>query len=887
MKRTFFLASILTGFVATSSLLATPYYGKVAGKVTDDSLGHPIMGAKIGVFFDPVAGEIATTYSDSGGNYGVHFPIDSYSVSVYVACCKPGYIGEWWDNKFLPQSADPVAVINGQITDGINFALGRPDTSTGICGRVTEEGSGAGKNDAKVSIYSYPDTSTVIADVFSNNSGLYFIPVSQGYYLLRADKPGYEGEWYNEGTSEKVAVSDGQITPNINFTLERLQQKGAISGFVASEDPIEPLYAHVKLFVDTDSAPINVQPTTPNGLYRFGELAPGTYYVWAKEPIEVFISEWWDNKTLPKDADPIVVTDYEVTGIDFYLARVESIDVGAVAGWVKDTITMNPIKGAQVQIIGSNALHSYTDCDGKYLIKKVPVGMYRAVANAAGYYPSFSDSFNVFAGDTTKDINFLLMPYDSSHTGYIYGTVGKEADGQPLPNACVRVLPCGSNQVVAHTKTSPNGAYMLSVPPDKYNVVADAYGFNEEWYLEKLLRYDADTVLVEKGDFVGDIDFTLSSLERGGISGMVTDTAGIGIPGALVRAQGINNWFEGEARTDSIGAYLIEKLIPGLYKVRAIAGGYKPGCYPQPVEVFPDSVTPGIDIVLEGLPSQTGIISGIVKDDSTSAPIPHALVIVLKKPLTGPPFFGYAITNQNGYYVVNNVPVIADSVFYVVALAWEYIPEFYDGVYFWQNATLVPAPSDNIDFELGRLPLGNKGICGRITTQGKAGVENATIYAIDDEEIIGAAESISDGSYLLSQLPAGTYNLRISKPGYDDVTYGPVSVVDDNVSGVDIEIQTTGVSENVSPEKQTLWLSVTPNIANHNVTLDYTIPQKTHTELSVYDISGRKIVTLIKGKRDAGTHRAILNTDGLTQGIYFVRLTGGKSEAVRKLIILQ
>ena len=77
------------------------------------------------------------------------------------------------------------------------------------------------------------------------------------------------------------------------------------------------------------------------------------------------------------------------------------------------------------------------------------------------------------------------------------------------------------------------------------------------------------------------------------------------------------------------------------------------------------------------------------------------------------------------------------------------------------------------------------------------------------------------------------------------------------------------------------------NIANHNVTLDYTIPQKTHTELSVYDISGRKIVTLIKGKRDAGTHRAILNTDGLTQGIYFVRLTGGKSEAVRKLIILQ
>ncbi len=878
MKRGLFLASVLIGFAITSSVWANPQQqAGISGTVTDEETKNPIAGADVCIYLNPWTSPIICTNSDSSGYYEVEFGLrglggDVDTNYVYVACYKATYKGEWWDNKFSPQTADSIQVITGQVHNEIDFALGA-GTASGITGKVVEQGSGIGINDATISVYALPDTITVLETTFTQSNGTYYVLLPSGSYLLHAEKQGYD-----EGTPQMVNVSTGEITDNINFTLGYSQGNGAISGVVMSEDSIQPLNdAYVELYTNLDNSPIAFQMTEQNGFYRFAPLSSGNYYIRVVK--SGFISEWWDNKLFPY-ADSILVEGREVTDIDFYLAKDEPTEEGKVAGWVKDVITMNPIEGAYVKIVGSNDLGTYTDYQGRYLIKKVPAGMHQATASAAGFSPSLSDTFEVIANECTEDINFLLNPDSTGLPAHIHGIVLSEANGQPLPNAFVSALYIGSSQIVTTVKTQRNGTYAMTVSAGEYNIRANAYGFDEEYFYEN----SNDTIEVFPGQEIYNINFTLSASDRGGISGTILDTAGIGIPNAQVHAQGISNWFRGNAQTDSTGAYFIDGLLPGFYKVRAVATGYKRGAYPQPVEVLTDSTTKLIDIVLEELSSQSGTISGIVTDDSTSLPIPHTLIMVFSRKL---PFVGYAVTNQNGFYVVKDVPVTTDSSFYVIALSREYIPEFYNGVYFWKEATLIPSPDDNIDFELGRFVSGFKGICGRIT-QGKASVDNAIIYAMDGEDIVGAAYSMDDGSYLIDQLPPGTYNLKISKPGYDDIIYGPISVVDQNISGVDIEIKTTGVSEdNTTSKKQALQLSVTPSIAKNNTTIYYTLPEKSNVELSVYNVSGRKVVTLTKGRINSGNHHAILNTQELTQGIYFVRLSGGKTQLTKKLIILQ
>ena len=58
-------------------------------------------------------------------------------------------------------------------------------------------------------------------------------------------------------------------------------------------------------------------------------------------------------------------------------------------------------------------------------------------------------------------------------------------------------------------------------------------------------------------------------------------------------------------------------------------------------------------------------------------------------------------------------------------------------------------------------------------------------------------------------------------------------------------------------------------------------------ELSAYDIAGRKIMTLEKGRKSAGIYNVTFNVEGLTSGVYIYKLTAGSLEHNRKMILLR
>ena len=82
-----------------------------------------------------------------------------------------------------------------------------------------------------------------------------------------------------------------------------------------------------------------------------------------------------------------------------------------------------------------------------------------------------------------------------------------------------------------------------------------------------------------------------------------------------------------------------------------------------------------------------------------------------------------------------------------------------------------------------------------------------------------------------------------------------------------------------------LALQAYPNPFAQSTTLRYALPTAADVSLRVYDLLGREVVALDEGEQDAGLHEAELQADGLSAGVYVVRLQAG-SQAVTSRITL-
>ena len=78
-----------------------------------------------------------------------------------------------------------------------------------------------------------------------------------------------------------------------------------------------------------------------------------------------------------------------------------------------------------------------------------------------------------------------------------------------------------------------------------------------------------------------------------------------------------------------------------------------------------------------------------------------------------------------------------------------------------------------------------------------------------------------------------------------------------------------------------------PNPFNPTTTIQFSIPETSFIELSVFDILGRKVAKLVEGKFEVGTHKVTFDATNLSSGIYFYKLKSEKFSAVKKMILMK
>ena len=78
-----------------------------------------------------------------------------------------------------------------------------------------------------------------------------------------------------------------------------------------------------------------------------------------------------------------------------------------------------------------------------------------------------------------------------------------------------------------------------------------------------------------------------------------------------------------------------------------------------------------------------------------------------------------------------------------------------------------------------------------------------------------------------------------------------------------------------------------PNPFNPVTTFSFSIPHSSFTILSVYDLLGREVATLVNEKLEPGRYTRQWDAAGLSSGTYFYQLRAGKFVQVKKLVLLR
>jgi len=79
-----------------------------------------------------------------------------------------------------------------------------------------------------------------------------------------------------------------------------------------------------------------------------------------------------------------------------------------------------------------------------------------------------------------------------------------------------------------------------------------------------------------------------------------------------------------------------------------------------------------------------------------------------------------------------------------------------------------------------------------------------------------------------------------------------------------------------------------PNPFNPSTTIQYALPAQSQVNLTVYDMLGQRVATLLSGQvQSAGSHSVNFDASNLSSGVYIYRLQAGSQSITRKMILLK
>jgi hypothetical protein len=119
------------------------------------------------------------------------------------------------------------------------------------------------------------------------------------------------------------------------------------------------------------------------------------------------------------------------------------------------------------------------------------------------------------------------------------------------------------------------------------------------------------------------------------------------------------------------------------------------------------------------------------------------------------------------------------------------------------------------------------------------------------------------------------FNIKISSGGYVFWEDSSDIIVSDIEGFSNVIPGTFGLNQNY------------PNPFNPTTFINYELPITNDVELSIYNLIGQKIVTLVKESQRAGYHQVEWDASGFASGVYYYRIEAGEFVDVKKMILIR
>jgi len=78
-----------------------------------------------------------------------------------------------------------------------------------------------------------------------------------------------------------------------------------------------------------------------------------------------------------------------------------------------------------------------------------------------------------------------------------------------------------------------------------------------------------------------------------------------------------------------------------------------------------------------------------------------------------------------------------------------------------------------------------------------------------------------------------------------------------------------------------------PNPFNPSTNISYVALEAGYVSLTVYDMLGREVISLVNGRMDAGSHSILWSAEGVPSGVYVYRIMAGEYSEVRKMVLMK
>ncbi|MBC8277280.1 MAG: T9SS type A sorting domain-containing protein [FCB group bacterium] len=151
-------------------------------------------------------------------------------------------------------------------------------------------------------------------------------------------------------------------------------------------------------------------------------------------------------------------------------------------------------------------------------------------------------------------------------------------------------------------------------------------------------------------------------------------------------------------------------------------------------------------------------------------------------------------------------------------------------------------------------------------------IEPGESFSINDEAEFG---------FFSYTVPAGDYLLHGNWVPYSWMP-APLIVT------LPVQIQSSGIPnrENILAKEFELHCSY-PNPFNASTSIAFELPKAGFITLSIFDITGREVKSLVNGHLALGRHEVVWDASGMGSGVYFARMEAGDFVQTRKLLLMK